>query len=262
MKKLVSYSFFRHKDSAYESERCGESRGIFFVNYLRAIVRAHHSVYPDFELRIHHDDLAMQFEYWKALRRMADAGLLTLHFMGKAQYLCGSMVWRMAPIWDSSVSVVLCRDVDSLSTMRERMAVERWMESKASIHVIHDSISHAGVMGGTIAFKTNLVRDRMQVPPPTLSYHNQDQNWLNAIVEPVFSKEILYDNTVSMGERLDPRDMLCNGVGLAFKVDPVVEFYKSHPEMCPVLDTIEKCEEGWIPGCEARAMTANSAKII
>lgn len=253
MKRVVSYSIFRHKDSTYESERCGVARGIFFVNYLRAIVRAHHSVYPDFELRFHHDDRAMQWKYWKAMTLMADAGLLTLHFMGRSEYLCGSMVWRMAPIWDSSVSVVLCRDVDSLSTMRERMAVERWLESNAAIHAIHDSISHRGamLMGGMVGFKTAAVRDRMQVPPPTLDQHGQDQVWLNAVVEPVFSKEILYDNTVSMGERIDPRDMLCNGVGLAFHVDPVVKFYDEHPELCPVLSTIRECESGWVPGCEA-----------
>lgn len=245
MHRVVSYSFFRHKDSAYESERCGEARGKFFVNYLRAIVRAHHSVYPDFELRFHHDDRVTEYPYWKAMVRMADAGLLTLRYKGVAKFLCGSMVWRMDPIWDPEVSVVVCRDVDSLSTMRERQAVERWMESPAAIHAIHDSVSHRGamLMGGMVSFKTARVRDRMQVPPPTLDQHGQDQVWLNAIVEPVFSKEILYDNTASMGERIDPRDLLCNGVGLAFHVDPVVEFYKKHRDLCPVIDTIEKCEE-------------------
>lgn len=251
--RVVSYSIFRHKDSTYESERCGVARGIFFVNYLRAIVRAHHSIYPDFELRFHYDDRAMQWKYWKAMSRMADAGLLTLHFMGQSKYLCGSMVWRMAPIWDSSVSVVLCRDVDSLSTPRERKAVDRWIASSSPIHGIHDSISHRGamLMGGMIGFKTEAVRDRMPRPPETLSVHGDDQRWLNAAVEPLWSKEILYDNTDSMGPREDPRDMLCSGVGQAFHVDPAVEFFKKNRDLCPVLDTIEMCEEGWIPGCEA-----------
>ena len=240
--KVASYSFFRDAASAYESERCGASRGIFFVNYVRAIVRAHHSVYDDWQLRIHHDDRVMEFPYWKAMERMEQAGLMCLIPMGPSASLCSSMAWRLRPIWDEAVSHVICRDIDSLPTPREAKAVERWANSGHAIHSIHDSISHTGLMGGTIAFNTNRVKATIPRPPEYMPVHGDDQRWLNSYVEPLYRSDTLYDNTASMGPREDPRDMWCNGVGLAFHVDPYVKFLDENPHYCPKLSVIKDCE--------------------
>ena len=127
MKKVVSYAFFRSEHSEYESERCGEARGRFFVNYFRAIVPAHQSVMPDWEMRIHYDDQVTAMPYWRALCRMETAGLLKLVPCGEAKTFFGSMLWRLKPIWDEGVDVVSCRDVDSLPTPRDKKAVENWL---------------------------------------------------------------------------------------------------------------------------------------
>ena len=241
--KVVSYSFYRDAASAYESERCGAARGIFFINYLRATVRAHHSIFPDWQLRIHHDERVTEFPYWKAMERMESVGLMMLVPMGESKSLCSSMAWRMRPIWDEAVSHVLCRDIDSLVTWREKKAIDRWVTSGHAVHAIHDSVSHTGLMGGMVGFNTSKVRDRMPRPPEYMPTHGDDQRWLNSYVEPLFRSDTLYDDTRSLGPREDPRDMWCNGVGLAFHVDPYVAFIQSNRHYCPKIDEIERCEK-------------------
>lgn len=150
--RVVSYSFFRHSVSPYESERAGDSRGKFFVNYLRGIVRAHQCIWSGWRLRFYHDDRVTEFPYWKVMEKLHEAGLVELFYAGPADEYCKAMIWRMRPIWDGNIEYVVCRDVDSIPVPRCRRAVEEFIQSGAAIHVIHDASAHSGIMGGTSAF--------------------------------------------------------------------------------------------------------------
>lgn len=250
MSRIVSYAFFRNDQSAYESERCGVARGRFFVTYLPAIIRTHRSVYPEFRLMVHHDDRAREFPYFKALERFHERGMLKLVYCGEAKRLCEAMLWRMRPIWDEPDSeVVVCRDIDSLSTPRERGAVLRWIDTSSPIHGIHDSASHNGatLMGGLCAFKAGYVRKKYSretwlslVERFDLSAHGSDQHFLNAVFA---SDDILLDNTKTIGPNVDPRDS-CAGharhCGGAYHAEPVRQFYDIH---YPDQDVME-CERG------------------
>jgi len=249
--RYVSYSFFRHEASAYESERAGAARGRFFVNYLRSLPRAHWSVYSDLKLVIHHDERVKEYPYFKAIQAMEREGLLELVPMGEAKTLTGSMLWRMKAIFRKDAEIVLCRDLDSLSTPRERIAVERWINSGKAIHVIHDSVSHSGIMGGTLGIRCSKFKDlfptweHMQgsIENTSVDWNKlgSDQRWLAWNVEPAFSSsEILVNTKEMMGPKEDPRDLLCNGVGLAFHVEPVVKYYDEHEPNEKIL----KCERG------------------
>lgn len=228
--KVVSYSFFRHQDSGYESPQAGEGRGRFFIGYMPVIVRAHHSVYPDWEMRIHHDDRVREYPYFKALERMDAEGLVKLVAMGEAPSLCGAMAWRLRPIWDEAVSHVICRDVDSLSTPREHKAVDRWVTGGKAIHALHDSPSHGStlLMGGMVGFVTAKVRATMPRPPEQLPVHGDDQRWLNAAVAPLFPNEILSDDHKSIGPREEPRDALCQHIGGAFHAQPAIAYFDKY----------------------------------
>ena len=61
--KIFSTAFFRNWASGYETEQAGAGRGVFFVNYLRSLVRNHWAVWSDWQLVIHHDDRATEFPY-------------------------------------------------------------------------------------------------------------------------------------------------------------------------------------------------------
>jgi len=254
---VYSLAFFRHEASAYESPRCGASQGCFFVNYIRAITRMHPAVYPDWEMRIYHDDRVTQYPYWKAMERMQEAGLLKLIYVGKAETLCGSMLWRLIPAWDPEVQYVLCRDVDSLQTPRERKAIERWIASGKPVSALHDSQSHSSsaLMGGMVGFRTNWLNfnfpsfesfvAKASARGIDLNKHGADQTLLNAEVYPITNggNDVSNEDRASLGPREHVLDQLCAHIGGAYHVEPVVKFFDENPGMCSKLDIIRRCEQ-------------------
>lgn len=245
--KIYSVSFFRDAASAYESERAGAGRGVFFINYVRALVRGFWIVYgPDgYNLEIRHDDRVMQFPYFKAMERMQEAGLLKLIYKGPSISLCGSMANRLDPLWDPATRYLLCRDLDALPTFREKRAVDKWIESGKAIHAMHDSISHGCtlLMGGMVSFKAEKCRN---IPPPPyaqMTTHGDDQRWLNGTVAPMFKGDILLHDALGLGPKNHPMDKLGSHLGGAFLVDPFINWLeKEAPELCSKLDIIKECE--------------------
>lgn len=252
--KVFSTAFYRDKNSAYESERAGAGRGVFFCNYLRSLVRAHYAVYQDFQLWIHHDERAREFPYFKVLERMQERGLLKLIYMGPSEALCKSMMWRLLPIWNLSVDVVLCRDLDALSTPRERRAIDKWLASDRAISALHDSESHssAALMGGMVGFKCEWMRDKFASWNAfiglagqygiDLSQHGSDQRLLNAAILPLAEDQIIYEDRQSLGAKDHYIDQLAAHIGGPMHVDPAVNWFSKNRDYCPKLDIIEECE--------------------
>jgi hypothetical protein len=253
---VFSVAFFRNWASPYESERAGAGRGVFFVNYLRSLVRNHWAVWPDWQLIIHHDDKAMEFPYWKCVEKMADKGLLKISYMGEAKQLCKAMLWRMIPIWNLGVDRVLCRDLDSLSTPRERRAIEKWIASNKAVSSLHDSESHSSrdLFGGLCGFKAQWVRDRWasynelvfkaSAHGIDLTYQGSDMHLLNSELMPyaMSEGEVVTEDRQSLGPKDHPIDLIGTHLGGAYHVDPVVEWFKNNRQYCPKLDEIEECE--------------------
>lgn len=254
--KVYSVAFFRDANSAYESERAGAGRGVFFVNYLRTLVRAHYAVYPDYQLWIYHDDRAKEFPYFKVLEREQERGLLKLIYMGQSEALCKSMMWRLLPIWNLGVDVVLCRDLDALATPRERRAIDKWLASGKAVSALHDSESHssAALMGGMVGFRAQWMRDhfaswydlvgKASSLGIDLSQHGADQRLLNALVLPIADAEeqIISEHRSTLGAKDHYIDQLASHIGGAFHVDPAVKWFRENPEYCPKLKEIEECE--------------------
>lgn len=239
--KVYSLSFFRHPASAYESPRCGASQGRFFVNFLPIVIRAFRSIlaHDGWALRIHHDDQAREFPYFRVLKRLAEAGLLQLKDMGVAETLCGSMMWRMAPIWEHGVETVVCRDLDSLPTVRERAALDRWLAHGKPVSAMRDSVSHNGtrLLGGMVGFQADWFRETVcrtsgewfssaRHSGLNLDMHGADQLWLESQVWPKCGEAgAEMETTQSLGPRIDPRDLLSNHIGGAFHAEPARKWY-------------------------------------
>ena len=156
---VVSLALFRHHASAYEKPGVGSWRGRFFALYLPVIVRAYRLAYPGWEIRIHHDSSVFDNAYGDALFGLANAGLVNLvHVADAPPSLAGASLWRMMPLDDPSVSVVVTRDVDSLPTHREAAFVREFLASDAVVQSVHDSPAHDGLMTGMLAFKVAPLR--------------------------------------------------------------------------------------------------------
>ena len=55
------------------------------------------------------------------------------------------MTWRFLPLMDSTVDIILSRDFDSLVTFREYSAVNQWLKSNATFHLMHDHPLQCGL---------------------------------------------------------------------------------------------------------------------
>lgn len=173
-----------------------------YWRYLGTYIRAHHSLFSSFELRVHHDESIDRVPYGKALYALADRGLIQLVSMitscpctGK----CAKMLWRLAPAWDPNVSYVFSRDLDSLPTWRERCVVEEFISSGCGLHTIHDNVSHCGVMGGLCGVNVTSFREAIGAMTfrefiiaagytnARWDVHGADQDYLNGKIAPRMS---------------------------------------------------------------------------
>lgn len=190
MKIIHSLSFFRHEASSYEGERCGDARGIFFDNFVRPLLLAHKAVWGGrADLVVHHDDRVKALPSFRLLEAAQAVGEVRLIDCGKAVTLCGSMLWRLRPLYAKDVDWVVCRDLDSLPMHRDRSMVEEAIAGGALCHAILDSESHGGpLMGGMTAFHADTWRTMVPKLPTfeelEFNTHGSDQRYLNACIWP------------------------------------------------------------------------------
>lgn len=210
MKMVLSYSLF-----GYEKQFAG---CFSFNSYLRALLlclRMNRLVYPEFITRLHVDGDTLGG--CPVLGELGESGLLELRVQPSAP-ICKAMLWRLAPAFDEDVELFLCRDLDSLSTYRERRCVQAWLNSSKFCHAITDSVSHTiPLMGGMIGFRSKLVvppalqkefslptnifeeyvgcnswDEMMQkfstIPPMDFSAKGSDQVWLNRFIYPLVAR--------------------------------------------------------------------------
>jgi hypothetical protein len=145
MKKVASFALFGH--------HVAHSTRQFYWDHLPALVRGHHNLYPDWELRVHVDS-TYQEDRSRLLRAYEAAGLLAVVHCGENTACCRSMLWRMKPVWDGTVEYVVCRDMDSAPCAKDAKAIKQWIDSGATIHTINDNYQHtATMMGGMVGFK-------------------------------------------------------------------------------------------------------------
>lgn len=255
--RIFSVAFFRNNNSPYAQPQAGPEGYKFHSNYLRSVVRNHWAVWPDWKLVLHHDDRAREFPYWPCIERMADRGLLSLVYMGEAKKLCEAMLWRMLPCWNLDAEYVLCRDLDSLSTPRERRAIEKWIASGKAVSSLHDSESHSSseLFGGLCGFRTDWVREhwdsymhfmnRAKENHIDLTHQGSDMHFLNAEVLPfaLMEGQVVTEDRASLGPKDHPIDLQGTHLGGAMHVQPYIDWLKVNRHYCKRLDEIEECEK-------------------
>jgi hypothetical protein len=108
--KVASYALF--------GNHVGHGTRQFYWDHIPATVRAHHNLFPDWELRIHVDSTYHE-DRSKLLRAYEKAGLLKVVHAEENIACCRSMLWRMMPVWEEGVTHVACRDLDSVPCAKD-----------------------------------------------------------------------------------------------------------------------------------------------
>ena len=145
MSRILSYSLFSNHPQYGHRE--------LYWQGIPAVVRAHHNLFTGWEMRVHHDS-SVERDYGRLLRAYAAAGLVSLHYVEENIATCRSMLWRMLPAWEDGVEFVMCRDLDSLPSVKDRLAVEEFVQSGMVVHALGDNASHVGLMGGMVGFSS------------------------------------------------------------------------------------------------------------
>lgn len=102
------------------------------------------------------------------------------------------MFWRFYAASDPDVSVMLSRDTDSRVSYREKFAVEEWLKSDKSFHIMRDHPLHAiPILGGMWGVKNpklsgieTLINDYTKG-----DFWQVDQNFLKQIIYPIIQED-------------------------------------------------------------------------
>lgn len=154
--KVASYALFGNHVSHGTRQ--------FYWDHLPATVRAHHNIFPDWELRIHVDSTYHE-DRSKLLRAYEAAGLLKVVHAEENIACCRSMLWRMMPVWEDGVTHVVCRDLDSVPCPKDWKCITQWVDSGAALSSINDNPAHSvTMMGGMVGFRTDKFRAKAPWP--------------------------------------------------------------------------------------------------
>ena len=71
------------------------------------------------------------------------------------------MMWRFEPIDDPEVEIIMSRDTDTRFTQREKLAVNEWLSTNKTFHIMRDHPHHnfciLGGMFGTKKYQNCLI---------------------------------------------------------------------------------------------------------
>lgn len=190
MKKVISVAVFNNDINI-------KRPGIFW-QHVRHLVWGYLSIFPDWELRIHHDLSLYNNFYGGVLLALEEQGFVRLVYKGEEPNICKSMLWRLDPLFDPEVAYVMCRDVDHFPTYREKVMTEQFIASGKALHCVQDTASHTcPMLGGLVGFNTKEARkvitassvDELLIsfswPASKLNYHGSDQEFMNANMWPL-----------------------------------------------------------------------------
>lgn len=119
--------------------------------------------------------------------------------------------WRMQPLWEGDVDILLCRDLDHIVNTPERESVEQFIRhSDKLIHGIRSYALHTtAYLAGLVGFKCPNVRTRIQTLAPTFGHYIAwgqaniaycRDGWIwgcdQALLRDFFGKQGLYPDTM------------------------------------------------------------------
>jgi len=105
--------------------------------------------------------------------------------------------WRFLVADDSEVDLFLCRDCDARLTPKEAVAVDAWLRSGRSFHVMRDNVLHrslilAGLWGGQTNIRLQIARRiRRYFLHGTDQRYGADQGFLANEIWPVIRDDVL-----------------------------------------------------------------------
>lgn len=139
MKKIISFSLW------------GENP-VYNVGAIRNAELAK-NIYPDWICRFYYGTSTLN-ETIEKLKTFDNVELVDMGVEGDWT----GMFWRFYPASDNDVDVVIVRDCDSRLNLREKHAVDEWLNSDKGFHIMRDHPAHGTeILGGMWGSKKGVV---------------------------------------------------------------------------------------------------------
>jgi len=181
-KKVISFSVFGTKP-------------IYIAGMFRNIELSK-TVYPGWEVFVYHDNsipLLVQ-------KKMSQMGAKLTNMDGSG--IPGTM-WRFLPHDDKEIDFFISRDSDFRLFSREKEAVEVWLQSGKTLHVMRDNPHHRDVI---LAGMFGLLHDDFRIKESILSYIEDnkervtvktfDQEFLKNIIYPLYKNDMYVHSSI------------------------------------------------------------------
>lgn len=165
---------------------------------LRNVVAAM-DVYPDWICRFYCDDSVPA----AILNQLRDNGAEVVMRPRPSVFYEG-LLWRFEVVDDPTISHFLVRDCDSVVNVKERVAVDEWLQSGKWFHAMRDFASHtevilAGMWGGVAGVLPAVEELRREFKPLTAPTRTYDQHLLRDCVWPIVRQSVLIHDSIYTG---------------------------------------------------------------
>lgn len=115
------------------------------------------TIYPDWQMVVYYDDTVPQ----KTIDKLDELGVITI----KNTTDIFGCFWRFLISDNEDCEYAIFRDCDSRISIREKLAVDDWIEKRKSIHIMRDHPAHGipygndrlGILAGMWGIKGNLI---------------------------------------------------------------------------------------------------------
>lgn len=140
-------------------------------------------IYPDWICR-YYIGRSVPNEIWDKLDSFENTELIDMEDIGDWT----GMFWRFYPASEEDVDIFIVRDTDSRLSMREKHAVDEWIESDKGLHIMRDHPYHTSlIMGGMWGMKKGTfpkMKELIEIYKGG-NFWQVDQNFLNQFVYPI-----------------------------------------------------------------------------
>lgn len=241
--KIISYSLFGSRTTA----------PWLFAFYLRGFVwnvKMNRLLYPEWQTHVEVD--AGTFSDYDHIFTELQKHYGISYNINIQEPLCKSMLWRLKPVFWENSEIVLCRDADAITTLREADCVKRWEGSGQRIHGINDNPAHQlPLMGGMIGLKCAYIRSEFETwdwfmeSDDSFEQHGSDQNHImKKLYLPGTNIAMISDMYREGSNHSNPlwtSDLTCRHIGSAGVVEmETIRFFNIHDANSRFIETEKK----------------------
>jgi hypothetical protein len=192
MKKLIAYSLYGNSPR-------------YTIN---AIINAEicNELYPDWECRFYYDNSVPNkiIQKLKTYKNVNMIDMTNKSYDNFPTQHSPKMFWRFMAYDDSNVDVLIFRDTDSYPSIRERDAVNQWLETGKSLHLMREVQPghHSRIMGGMWGLRKTGKLGSIVRESAKLGRQPTDQNYLTYSVYPLFENDrVVHDDSNCFGDK-------------------------------------------------------------